>query len=172
MQNTEWKFVDGYEGIYKINRAGEIMTCSPNPIIKKVSINDAGYPICLLNKGGKIKMFRVHRLIAIAFIPNPQNKPYVNHINGIRNDNRIENLEWVTPAENIKHSFDVLGRIPVCGVRCGTAKINENDVSKILELHQAGFSQRAIERQIGKISRWTIRKILDGKIWKSVPRAA
>lgn len=63
-----------------------------------------GYKHVGLTINKKAKSCRVHRLVAIAFIPNPENKPYVNHINGIRSDNRLENLEWVTPSENTRHA--------------------------------------------------------------------
>lgn len=68
-----------------------------------------GYPTLELSKNHKVKTFRIHRLVALTFIPNPENKPQVNHINGIRDDNRLENLEWVTAQENQIHKWDTLG---------------------------------------------------------------
>lgn len=66
-----------------------------------------GYKHVGLTINKKPKSCRVHRLVAIAFIPNPDDKPYVNHINGVRSDNRVENLEWVTPAENTQHAVSI-----------------------------------------------------------------
>ena len=78
--------------------------------ILKPSINHKGYEIVNLMINGKPKGFSVHVLIAKAFIPNPENKPQVNHKNGIKTNNTYTNLEWATASENMQHSFDVLGR--------------------------------------------------------------
>src|SRR5689334_20246619 len=96
-----WKKLKGYPE-YKINKSGQIKR---NKKLLKNQIASNGYVnVCLCRKG-KPKVFRLHRLLAITFIPNPQNKPCVNHKDGNRKNNTLANLEWVTFSENMLHAI-------------------------------------------------------------------
>jgi len=99
-----WKDINGYEGIYKINNLGVITRASNNKCIKPF-VTEKGYVKIRLHKNGKCSRFLVHRLLMIAFVDKPIDKDDVNHINGIKTDNRLANLEWCTRQENIIHSF-------------------------------------------------------------------
>ena len=103
----EWKDIAGYEGVYQVSNLGRIKSFfrAKERILKR-RLDRKGYPII----GLLSKTKAIHRLVAIHFIPNPENKETVNHINGITDDNRVENLEWCTMSENLKHSYDNLGR--------------------------------------------------------------
>jgi hypothetical protein len=102
MESEEWKDVLGYEGLYQVSSLGNVRR---NNKIRK--LNGYRYYRMDLYKDTICKVYLVHRLVALAFIPNPDNKPEVDHINKNRIDNRIENLRWVTSKENketaIKH---------------------------------------------------------------------
>ena len=104
-----WKDIVGYEGLYQVSNLGRVKSLGntkarKEKILLGVSISD-NYLQIGLNKNGERKRYVIHRLVAEAFIPNPLNKPQVNHINGNKKDNSVENLEWCTQCENIRHSI-------------------------------------------------------------------
>lgn len=124
MEENTWCPIRGYEGLYEINIRGEVKSI-PRKVfhlnnvitikekILKQRIDRGGYFTVVLNKGGKSSTKYVHRLLLVAFLPNPQNKPFVNHINGNKLDNTFKNLEWVTHSENMKHALKMgLCKVP------------------------------------------------------------
>jgi hypothetical protein len=120
----KWRDVKGYEGLYMVSNLGRVrsldrMVVAPlghygirNGVILRQKLNTSGYPFVILHYNGKPHSMTVHRLLMCAFVPNPDNKPQINHKNGIRTDNCVGNLEWCTPSENIKHSYSELGHRP------------------------------------------------------------
>lgn len=108
MTNAEWRWVviDGERRDYQVNSLGEVRSVKTGHLRKlKPKFNrQTGYMYVILDSGEKCVTRSVHRLVADAFIPNPENKPQVNHINEVKTDNRVENLEWVTAHENSEHS--------------------------------------------------------------------
>lgn len=102
MENKEiWKDIEGFEGKYQISSIGRVKSLKygKEKILKGGKDKD-GYLFVNLYKDKKRKKIFIHRLVAQAFIPNPENKPEIDHINTIRTDNRVENLRWVTSSEN------------------------------------------------------------------------
>lgn len=101
-----WKDVVGFEGKYEVSNFGRVRNKNHQWLLNQY-INENGYCIVGLhsrqNNTGKTKHFRVHRLVAEAFIQNPENKRTVNHIDGNKMNNNVKNLEWATHGENIKH---------------------------------------------------------------------
>lgn len=100
----EWRDVVGYEGKYKVSNSGRVVSLlRKQPKEMKQFLNTFGCLQVMLSYNGKTKSIRIHRLVADAFIPNIDNKPQINHINEIKTDNTVSNLEWVTNKENQNH---------------------------------------------------------------------
>lgn len=121
--NEIWKDIKGFEGIYQVSCQGNVKSVSrkrrhgrgflvQKEIILKLGLTHQGYQRVSL---GTKKSNKVHRLVAEAFIPNPDNKPYVNHKDGNKANNHIDYLEWVTPLENNLHCYRVLHKSPSQG---------------------------------------------------------
>ena len=115
----QWKDIKGYEGRYQVSNLGRVRTCisqfAEQEFLSISPTHDKRYLRTFLYKNGKRNFFSVHRLVAQAFIPNPDNKPQVNHIDGNRWNNTASNLEWATPLENTRHKDTVLKRYGILG---------------------------------------------------------
>lgn len=113
----EWRDIQGYEGLYQVSNLGRVKslerkvkggwnnTRTVGERILKPCVNVEGYPKVSLCKEGAIRRFPIHRIVAQAFIPNPDGKPEINHIDGCKENNSVSNLEWVTRSENELHAW-------------------------------------------------------------------
>jgi NUMOD4 motif-containing protein len=117
-----WLPIQGFEGIYEISSLGRIKATVKNQI-KVLHTKSTGYITTSLYKEGDVSYFRVHRLVAQHFIPNPLNLPIINHKNSIRNDNRAVNLEWCDNSHNQLHAYKN-GKIPS---RNGLGKLGKDN---------------------------------------------
>lgn len=146
----EWLPIDGYDGLYWINRVGDVMTFwrNDNGRLLKQWVGTDGYKRVDLTDGNERKHKRVNRLVAETFIPNPGGKRDVNHINNDPLDNRVENLEWVTRQENmqwaVKFDRQHVKKCPIVATNKATGEATRFE--SIAEANRNGFSQFAIWR--------------------------
>lgn len=169
-----WREIDFTNGNYSISNIGNVKSNGfysnvgnrgkrwVRPRILKLQNNGVGYKFVALGRRG---MFTIHRLVAEMFIPNPLKLEFVNHKNGIKTDNRIENLEWCTRQENEDHAY-ATGLKNSRGSNNTMAKLDEEKVLFILNKY--GKINDEILCEMFCIHRVTLQRIVNRKIWKHV----
>lgn len=179
----QWKDILGYEEYYEVSNLGRVRSKErilPHNIndgnyVKKPKIlktqEKKGYEFVAICIDGVRKALPVHRLVAKAFLPNPENKPQVNHIDGNKLNNRLDNLEWATAKENVDHAVRT-GLIKK-GSRSHRAVLNEDIVREIKIKLNNGDTQISIVRWLEatygiKVSRGLIGRISNGTLWSQV----
>lgn len=157
-----WIGIKDFEDLYEVNQIGQIRSIKSG-IIKKLRYSWDYYNVNLWRKGVCVCR-RVHRIVATAFIANPKNKPQVNHKNGIKTDNRVENLEWVTPSENGLHSFANGLQKAQKGASNGMSKLTYKKVNEIRVLYAKGHTQKVIADRYG-VSFQQVSRIVNNLRW-------
>ncbi len=173
MENQEveiWKEVFGYEGLYYISSHGKVKSTPRQGCLGGIRIPRTGrwgYDYIVVSKNNKNATKKIHRLVAETFIPNPENKPMVNHINGIKTDNRVTNLEWATAKENSQHAWEKGLSRPLKGEFNGVSKVTDNERLEIAHYYSTGLSQTLIaekynitQSNVSHIVRHVLRNLL------------
>lgn len=183
LENEIWKPVAGYDGLYEIINTGRVkypckkikrywrgrhQTFRRKEKITVGHVNRKGYLEIKLQKGAIKKPCRVHRLVAQAFIPNPNNLPQINHKDGDKKNNKATNLEWCDNSHNIKHAYEnrLMDRR---GEKQNTCKIKESDVLEIRDFYSknpTAFLRVYAEKL--NITRNTVSNIIKRNIWKHI----
>ena len=150
-----WKDIKVYEGIYQISNLGRVKRVTTGRILKKFKYT-GGYLKVTLSKNGVKSNHKIHRLVAEAFISNPENKPQVNHIDEDKTNNRFDNLEWSTAKENSTHGTrnERIGKtksIPILATNIKTGEVEEfygaRECARQLGLHQAHITSVLKDRR-------------------------
>lgn len=176
MDNEVWKDIEGFESFYQVSSAGRIKSLSRKIIRKRSSVEETlperimsvkkrtnYYPKVSLSKNGKVRYFKVHKLVALAFLQKDSAKNQVNHVDGDKTNNNVANLEWISPSDNIKHARD--SGLIIDKSRKGNKRLNLAQVVFFKILHSEGFSYEKIGK-IFNISRCTISDAVTGRTWK------
>jgi len=173
-----WKDIKGYEGLYRVSSLGRVESLHRKNVNRDIILNHGknkfGYIVLRLYNNGH-SGFLLHRLVAMAFIPNPENKPTVNHISGIKSDNTAKNLEWATQSENSLHAYRLGLRHTPCEGKHGSDNplskpicqfdLNMNLIQEFDSATMASEHTKLIRTSISCCARGVI-KTTGGFIWK------
>lgn len=177
-----WKDAVGYEGHYQISNHGRIKSVD-RYVTSKTGVKrllkgrirktvlagrDRCYPTIVCSVAGKNKREYIHRLVARAFIENPEGKPEVNHVDGDKENNHVNNLEWVTRSRNKFHAYENKLKVAPKGESNGLAKLTEEEVLKIRDLHDNyKVSQKDIS-QMFNVTQVNVWNIVNRRTWKHI----
>lgn len=147
--NEEWKPVSGYEGYYSVSNMGTVWSHYNEKPLKPI-LTKGGYHVVHLSLFGKATRVPVHRVVAEAFIPNPEAKPTVNHINEIKTDNRADNLEWATVREQNIHGTRIVRAVAHTDWKARNAKTDYAAVAAKHNYHEINRKQMKPVLQLNK----------------------
>lgn len=166
----DWRDIPGYEGVYQVTSDGRVKRLAGSTKCKRDRILrpgvSRGYYSVSLCVSGKPKHAEIHQLVLLTFV-GPSNGLWVNHKNGIKKDNRLENLEYSTPSENTKHAYDTGLRGKNYGEKNGLAKLTAQQVIEIRSLIDQGYTHKQISPIYG-VGCTTISNIRTGLCWSTV----
>jgi len=182
LENEIWVDIKDWEEFYQVSNYSRIKSKErEHPIYTgQTTINkerilsptvNKRYNMVNLRANGIIKAVTNHRIAAMHFLDNPDNKPYVNHIDHNKKNNHISNLEWCTQLENVRHMIGAGRQVVLRGQQTGMSKLKNEDIYKIYELKMSGFGSLEISKRYG-VSQASILNIFKGKTWKHIPAPA
>ena len=173
----EWKDIEGYDGFFQVSNLGRVKsaggqrgTCYRKERIRSLSIAKDGYVKVRLQCDDKDKTVKVHRLVAEAFIPNPEGKDTVNHIDGDKTNNSVDNLEWIDRSEQMYHAYKLGLKESRVGSNNSNAKLTDEQVREIRRLYvpqSVEYGTVALGKKYG-VSNRVIGLIVRGRAYKNV----
>lgn len=178
METKTWYLLKGFDGFYEINKKGEVRSTlkrrcfigrKPKGEKLKLRIARSGYwQVSLRKPNEKQTSYFIHRLLAINFIPNPENKPCINHIDSNRLNNNLENLEWCTYSENNKHAYKSGMQIKTFGETHNQTILNESQVIEIRNKYVKNiYTMKMLSKEYG-VSVGAIQAVIIKKSWSHI----
>lgn len=181
IKGEEWRDVVGYKGYYQVSNFLRLKSLGKKietktgqainrrEVLMKTNVRKDGYVQVRLSKASKRKSFLFHRIIADAFISNPENKPYINHKDGNTLNNSISNLEWCTQKENVIHGFKMGLTVSLFGENHKLSKLSNEKVLSIRRLYSINpnFNRGNVAKKLG-VNNACISKIIYRKTWNHI----
>lgn len=168
--SEEWRPVVGYEGYYSVSSLGNVRRDKPykNTVVGKIlkPAKVYGYHSVSLSKDCQSKSCRVHKLVCMAFIGERPEDCQINHLNGIKHDNRVDNLEYCTQSRNMKHAHS-LGLLHQRGAKNNNARLTNEDAIRVKIMFKNGMKDREVSDATG-FNKNTLRGIRLGLYWKHI----